>query len=57
MLKISENHIEKIFEIIVDNKNAVVQGAFMITLQAMAKVIKLIIMNDILYESSCFTNL
>ena len=38
MLKISEKHIEKIFEIIVDNKNAVVQGAFMITLQAMAKV-------------------
>ncbi len=38
MLKISEYHIEKIFGIIVDNKNAVVQGAFMITLQAMAKV-------------------
>ena len=38
MLKISEYHIEKIFEIIVDSHNSVIQAAFMITLQAMAKV-------------------
>ena len=41
MLKISECHIEKIFEIIVDSHNSVVvQAAFMITLQAMAKARK-----------------
>ena len=38
MLKISEHHIEKIFEIIVHSHNSVVQAAFMVTLQAMAKV-------------------
>lgn len=38
MLKISEHHIEKIFQIIVDSHSPVVRAAFMSTLQAMAKV-------------------
>ena len=38
IFKISESHIERIFEIIVSCKNGLVQAQFMVTLQAMAKV-------------------
>lgn len=38
ILKVSESHIEKIFEIIIDCKNPTVQAQFMVTLEAMAKV-------------------
>ena len=38
MLKVSESHVEKIFEIIVNSQSSKVQAEFMVTLQAMAKV-------------------
>ena len=36
-LRVSESHIDRIFEIIVDCQNEAVQAQFMITLEAMAK--------------------
>ena len=38
LMKLSEHHFEKIFEIIVHCDNLTVQAQFMVTLQAMAKV-------------------
>ena len=38
ILKVTEAHVERIFEIIVDCDNATVQAQFMVTLEAMAKV-------------------
>ena len=38
ILKVSEAHLEKIFEIIIDCKDPTVQAQFMVTLDSMAKV-------------------
>ena len=37
-LRVTESHVDRIFEIIVDCQNGSVQAQFMITLEAMAKV-------------------
>ena len=38
ILKVTEAHVERIFEIIIHCDNATVQAQFMVTLEAMAKV-------------------
>lgn len=40
ILKVSEAHLERIFEIIIDCKNPTVQAQFMVTLEAIAKVLR-----------------
>ena len=38
ILKVTEDHIGKIFDIMIDSNNSNVQAHFMVTLEAMAKV-------------------
>ena len=42
VLKVTECHVERIFEIIVNCQDATVQAQFMITLEAMAKVMLIV---------------
>lgn len=38
ILKVTEDHVEKIFDIMIDSEDSNVQAHFMMTLEAMAKV-------------------